>query len=109
MQAAGCHHLVMQRLPAGFDLSDFCLPFGSRQRFIGFHRADFAIRISAEYDVGATTRHIGGDGDGIGRAGLGDDFRFARVLLGVQYFVRQFFFLEEFGKQFGVFDRGGAQ
>jgi hypothetical protein len=64
--------------------------------------------IAAEDDVGTAARHVGGDGDHLRTAGLGDDFRFAGVLLGVQDVVRQARLAQDPGQQFRVLDRGGA-
>ena len=70
---------------------------------------DDAFRIAAKHDVGTATGHIGGNGDRIGLAGLRDNLGFTRVLLGVQYLMRQFFRLEQLRQQFGIFNRGGAE
>ena len=44
---------------------------------------------TAEHDVGTAAGHVGGDGDRARATGLGDDLRFALVLLGVEHFVRR--------------------
>ena len=85
VQAAGGLDRVVALLPFGLqarardvvDRSPSRLQFGQ----FGFERA-------AEHDVGAAAGHVGGDGDRAGTAGLGDDLRFALVLLGVEHFVR---------------------
>ena len=43
-----------------------------------------AFACCGERDVRAAPGHVGGDGDGAGFAGLGDDFSFVGVLLGVE-------------------------
>ena len=46
---------------------------------------DAHVGIAAELDVGAAARHVGGDGDRAGHAGLGDDERLLLVEAGVQH------------------------
>ena len=45
------------------------------------------VGIAAEENVGAAARHVRGDGDGALAAGLGDDFGFFLMLLGVEHVV----------------------
>ena len=59
-------------------------------------------------DVRAAARHVGGDGHHLGPPGLCHDFRFARVLFGVQHVMRHTFFLQQRGKQFRVLNRRRA-
>jgi hypothetical protein len=40
---------------------------------------------STEPDVGTAAGHLGGDGDGVQRAGLGDDGRFLGIVLRVEH------------------------
>ena len=47
-----------------------------------FVRHSFGV--TAEDDVGASTSHVGGDGDGAENAGLGDDGGLTLMLLGVE-------------------------
>jgi hypothetical protein len=61
----------------------------SDRRFVGFDDLDLLLDVAAQDDVGTAARHVGGDGDHLRTAGLGDDFRFAGVLLRVQDVVRQ--------------------
>ena len=57
-------------------------------RRLGPRRAPGAeLRVASELDVGAAAGHVGRDGDGALGAGLGDDHRLARVVLGVQDLV----------------------
>ena len=46
-----------------------------------------ALGVAAEEDVDAAAGHVGGHGDRIEPAGLGDDVRLTRVLLGVEHLV----------------------
>jgi hypothetical protein len=50
---------------------------------------DLLLDVAAQHDVGAAARHVGGDGDHPGAAGLGHDLGLAGVLLGVEHLVRQ--------------------
>jgi len=63
---------------------------------------------TAQHDVGTATGHVGGDGDRARPAGLRDDVRFALVLLGVEYFVRDLFLLQQIRQELRRFDRGRA-
>ena len=64
--------------------------------------------IAAQDDVGTTAGHVGGDRDGAHAAGLGDDFRFALVLLGVEHFVLDAAAFEHARQPFTLFDRDGT-
>jgi hypothetical protein len=46
------------------------------------------LRVSAEYDVGSSTRHVRGDRDGALTARLRDDLGFFFMMFRVQYFMR---------------------
>ena len=46
------------------------------------------VEVAAELNVGATARHVGGDGHRAWHAGLGDDMRLLLVIAGVQHLVR---------------------
>ena len=59
-------------------------------------------------DVDAATGHIGGDGDGAGSTGLGDDFGFFLVLLGVEHLVFDAGFVQIFAEALGGLDGDGA-
>ena len=71
-------------------------------------RGDAHLGIAAELDVGAAARHVGGDGDGAGLAGLGDDLRFLLVIARIQHIVRNVHALQHAGEDFRFLDRGGA-
>ncbi len=60
--------------------------------------------VSAEHDVGASTGHVGGHGDGALATGLGDDRRFFLVVLGVQHFVRNSTAQQHARQQLGLLD-----
>ena len=49
------------------------------------HGEEFGV--AAEHHVGATTRHVGGDGDRTESAGLRDDCGLTSVVLGVEHLV----------------------
>ena len=51
------------------------------------HLFEHEVGIAAEQNVGAAAGHVRGDGHGALASGLGDDFRFAFVLLGVEHVV----------------------
>src|SRR5882762_9492292 len=64
--------------------------------------------IATQQDIRTTARHIRGDGDGAFASGLGYDFRFALVKLGVENNMADAFALQQIGERFGFFDRRGA-
>src|SRR2546427_4548285 len=45
---------------------------------------DLGFQRTTQHDVGTTTGHVGGDGHGGRTTGIGDNGRFAVVLLGVE-------------------------
>jgi hypothetical protein len=57
---------------------------------------DLWFRISAQYYVGASARHVRRDGHHLGAPSLGNDLCFARVLFGIQHLVWKFLLLEQF-------------
>jgi hypothetical protein len=70
--------------------------------------AGHLLGIAAEKNVGAAAGHVGSDRDGTLAARLGDNARFAFVLLGVEHLVRDACFFQDVGDSFGFFDRDGA-
>ena len=66
------------------------------------------LGISAEQNVRSAAGHVSGHGDRALAPGLGDDARFALVLLGVQNFVRNFRGFQQCRYGFGFFDGDGA-
>jgi hypothetical protein len=82
VQAAGSQHLVVPLLPFGAVLLPVFISG------IGRHLRQLRLEVATEHDVGAATRHVGGDGDAARPSGLGDDVRLALMLLGVQHLVR---------------------
>ncbi|MNF33723.1 hypothetical protein D3C84_145450 [compost metagenome] len=71
-------------------------------------RGDLGLPVAPQHYVGTTTGHVGGYGDGAGLTGLGDDFRFHGVELGVQHLVRDVLLGQDAGQQFGVLDGDGT-
>ena len=72
-----------------------------------FGKARFEI--SAQLNIGAAARHIGGDGDGAGAASLRDDRRFLIMETRVQNIMRNICVSSrQAGKAFRFFDRNGA-
>ena len=66
------------------------------------------LGITAEFDIGTATRHIGGDGDRTQLTCLRDDERFALMRFGVEHFVRDAFLGQQFGDLLGFFNGDGA-
>ena len=62
------------------------------------------LAVAAQQDVGTTAGHVGGDGDGLLAAGLGDDLGLFFVLLGVEYGVGDTLALEQFRQHLGFLD-----
>ena len=94
--------------PIGAQLRQARLLGAFIQRFVGFNRQHVFFDIAAEHDVGAATGHVGGNGDHLGAAGLGDDVGLAGVLLGVEHLVRQVRLIEQLVDDFGVLNRRSA-
>ena len=108
VQAAGCDDLLMQRLPAITQTGRPCLLVRIGRGVICLGHLDLFFDVAAQYDIGTATGHIGCDRDRFRAAGLGDDFRFARMLFRIEHIVRQLGFVQDARQQFGVFNRGGA-
>jgi hypothetical protein len=108
VQAAGRNHLVVQLLPLRADLGDARIALGLGQRFVVADLGDLLLDTAAENDVGTAASHVGGNGDHSRPAGLTHDLGLARMLLGVEHLMRQFFVVEQRREQFGVLDRGRA-
>ena len=88
----------------GLDLDLAFGGIGHRGQFV----ADAHVGIAAQLNVGAAARHVGGDGDGAGHAGLRHDEGFLLVIAGIQHMVGNALFLEQLGEMLGFLDRGGA-
>ena len=99
---------MVGRLPLFFECAHARLADGGAQAFIVLDGLDLFFDIAAQHDIGAAPRHIGGDGDGVFAPSLGNDVGFAVVLLGVEDFVPQAFFLQQARNQLGVLNRAGA-
>src|SRR5277367_3469074 len=66
--------------------------------------AGHLLGIAAEENVRAAAGHVGGHGDGAFASSLRDDTRFALVLLGVEYLMRNASLPQDFGDGFGLFN-----
>ena len=66
------------------------------------------LGVAAEHDVGAAARHVGGDRDGAGLAGLRHDVGLLLVELGVQDDVRHLAALQQRREPLGLLDRDRA-
>jgi hypothetical protein len=107
-QAAGGLHLRVERLPFVLELLDLARLLFRRDGVVGLEVFDLLLDVAAQHDVGAATRHVGGDRDRARTAGLRHDLRLALVLLGVEHLVRDLRLLQQARQQFGVFDRRRA-
>ncbi|KAF1057264.1 MAG: hypothetical protein GAK45_02501 [Pseudomonas citronellolis] len=101
MQATGFQHLLVALLPVGLDLRDLLAG-----RIL--QGSDLGFPVTAQQDVGTTTGHVGGDGQGARRTGLGDDLGFLLVVLGVQDLVVDAFLLQKVGHVLGGLDGRGT-
>ena len=70
------------------------------------HRDEFGV--STEHDVGSATRHVGGNGYSAESARLGDDGRFACVVLRVEHFVLNSALGEQLRQHLALLDRHGS-
>ena len=64
--------------------------------------------VAPQHDIGAAARHVGGDGDGPGAAGLGHDVGLLLVVLGVEDLVGDALPLEHGREQLALLDGDGA-
>ena len=64
--------------------------------------------VAAEHNIGASSRHVGGDGDGAGGASLGDDFSLFVVVLRVEHVVGNAALFEHRAQNLGFFNGNGA-
>ena len=71
---------------------------GARAALLDQFLAGHELGVAAEQNVGAAAGHVGGDGDHAEAAGLGHDFGFALVELGVQHDVADAFAREDAGE-----------
>ena len=67
------------------------------------------LDVAAEHDIGTTTGHIGGDGDGALAAGDRDDLGLAGVLLRVEHLMVDARHVEQRGDDLGGLDGCGTQ
>ncbi len=101
MEAACLHNLVVALLPLLLNLLDL-LSSGVLEVL------DLLLPVAAQHDIGSAARHVGGDGYGLGRAGLGDDLSLAGMVLSVEHLVLDALRVKEAGKLLGVLDRDGS-
>ena len=66
------------------------------------------LRVTAQHDVGAAACHVGGNGDGVRLAGLGDNMGFFFMMLGVEHLVLDAFAAQHVGQNFAFFNGNGA-
>ncbi len=102
VQAAGGLDLLVATLPFGLDL-ELVVRVG-----IFAQRVQLCFQRTAQHDVGTATGHVGGDGHRARHARVGDDGRFAVVLLGVQHFMVHAGLAQVLGQHFRGFNRGGT-
>ena len=81
---------------------------GARLALLHQLLAGHEFGVAAEQNVGAAAGHVGGDGDHAEAAGLGDDFCFALVELGVQHHVAHALALQNSGEPLRLLNRRGA-
>ena len=88
METSGRDHGLLVLLAIGFDFVENFLLSRVCQRVVLIENAlEEEVSITAEENVRSAAGHIGGDGHGAFATGLGDDFRFFLVKLGVQHVV----------------------
>ncbi len=104
MQAACIDHVVVQRLPFVAQLLRLELFLGLGQTGVRLDNLDLLFDITAQYDIGTTTGHVGRNRDHFRTTCLCNDFRFTRMLLGIQHVMRQFGIGENARQQFGILD-----
>jgi hypothetical protein len=66
------------------------------------------VRVAAEHDIGAAAGHVRGDGDGAEFTGLGHDFGFLFMLLGVEDVVLYPALFQHCGEQLALLYGNGA-
>src|SRR5690606_23512304 len=89
-QTAGRLHGFVVGRPLSLDGSDARFFFLVCQGSIGAQQVNLLLDAAAEHNVGTPARHISGNGNVARLAGLGNNFGFTRVLLGIEHRVRQF-------------------
>ena len=104
VQPAGGLDFVVAHLPVGLQ----ALAAGGVYFALRFQFGELDVQRTAQHDVGTAAGHVGGDGDRARTPGLGNDGRFALMLLRVEHFVRYASGGEFIAQQFRHLDRGGA-
>jgi len=102
VQAARRLHCLVALLPVGLDRGFLLVGRVLAQR------VELCFQRTAQHDVGTTAGHVGGDGHRARTAGVGDDGRFAVVLLGIEHFVLHTGLAQVLGQHFRSFNRGGT-
>src|SRR5262245_65995663 len=88
MQSAKCDHFLLVLFAFGPDLFiDGELALLRQVLFPIEHLLEHEFGVAAEQNVGAATGHVRGDGHRTLASSLSHNFRFAFVLLGVEYVV----------------------
>ena len=64
-----------------------CVLIGGDGR-IGLHRRNHFFKVAAQHNVGATARHVGGNGDHLAAPSLGHDVGFTLMLFGIEHLVK---------------------
>src|SRR6202011_4041890 len=101
MESAGGDYLLMPFAPVLVNLFEVGL--------VGIlDGVDLRLRTAAEHDVRAAARHVGGDRDRTGTAGLGDDVCLTLMLLGIEPLVRDLRALQQLPEPLGRFNRRGS-
>ena len=75
-------------------------------RSICLQRRQGFFNISAQHDIGSSSRHIGCNRDRPRASRLCNNVCLAGVLLGIKNLMRQFLFIQKIGNNFRIFDTG---
>ena len=91
----------------GFDLVEHGLPFfgggvGRVHAPLPECLAGPKFSVAPQQDVSSTSSHIGGNGHRLIAAGLGDDFRLALVLFGIQHIMGNAALAQEAAEMLGL-------
>ncbi len=109
VQAAGLEHLLALGLrTVRRYFASAAWNFGSTGSLVPACGRRHELGIAAEHDIGAAAGHVGRNRDCAEAAGLGDDFRFALMVLGVQHVMLDAGLLELVGDTLGLLDRDRA-